>query len=113
MLMSSPGVLQPWAYVITQRLRAHWENGPAERLIGSIRRECPDHIVVFGDTHLRRILVAYTGYYDDLRTHLSLDEDSPNRRPIQRPATYRAADSRRTSSSLLPDLVLITHRRPF
>jgi len=64
--------------------RSPWQNGHAERLIGSIRRECLDHIVVFGDTHLRRILGAYTIYYNELRTHLSLDEDSPNRRPIQR-----------------------------
>jgi transposase InsO family protein len=64
--------------------RSPWQNGQAERLIGSIRGECLDHIVVFGDTHLRRVLGAYTVYYNELRTHLSLDEDSPNRRPIQR-----------------------------
>jgi transposase InsO family protein len=64
--------------------RSPWQNGHAERLIGSIRRECLDHIVVFGDTHLHQILCAYTVYYNELRTHLSLDEDSPNRRPIQR-----------------------------
>ncbi len=64
--------------------RSPWQNGHAERLIGSIRRECLDHIVVFGDSHLRRILGAYVVYYNELRTHLSLGEDSPNRRPIQR-----------------------------
>ena len=64
--------------------RSPWQNGQAERLIGSIRRECLDHILVFGDAHLRRILAAYTGYYNKLRTHLSLDKDSPNRRPVQR-----------------------------
>ncbi len=64
--------------------RSPWQNGYAETLIGSIRRECLDHIVVFGDTHLRRILGAYAVYYNELRTHLSLGEDSPNRRPIQR-----------------------------
>ena len=64
--------------------RSPWQNGHAERLIGSIRRECLDHIVVFGDAHLRRILAAYAGYYNDLRTHLSLDKDSPGHRPIQR-----------------------------
>jgi hypothetical protein len=53
-------------------------------VFGSIRRECLDRIVVFGDAHLRRILVAYTGYYNQLRTHLSLDKDSPAQRPIQR-----------------------------
>jgi transposase InsO family protein len=64
--------------------RSPWQNGHAERLIGSIRRECLDHIVVFGDAHLRRIFAAYTGYYNELRTHLSLAKDSPAHRPIQR-----------------------------
>jgi transposase InsO family protein len=64
--------------------RSPWQNGHAERLIGSIRRECLDHIVVFGEAHLCRILGAYTGYYNQLRTHLSLDNDSPGHRPIQR-----------------------------
>ncbi len=64
--------------------RSPWQNGHAERLIGSIRRECLDHIVVFGDAHLRRILAAYTGYYNELRTHLSLSKDSPSHRSIQR-----------------------------
>jgi transposase InsO family protein len=65
-------------------LQPPWQNGHAERLIGSIRRECLDHIVVFGDAHLRRILGAYTGYYNELRTHLSLNKDSPVQRPVQR-----------------------------
>ena len=51
--------------------RSPWQNGHAERLIGSIRRECLDHIVVFGDAHLRRILAAYTGYYNELRTSVT------------------------------------------
>src|SRR3982075_469195 len=64
--------------------RSPWQNGHAERLIGSIRRECLDHIVVFGEGHLRLILAAYSSYYNGLRTHLSLDKDSPFRRPMQR-----------------------------
>ena len=64
--------------------RSPWQNGHAERLIGSIRRECLDHIVVFGEAHLRRILAAYAVYYNELRTHLSLGKDSPCHRPIQR-----------------------------
>jgi transposase InsO family protein len=48
--------------------RSPWQNGHAERLIGSIRRECLDHIIVFGDIHLRRILGAYIGYYNEHRT---------------------------------------------
>src|SRR5258707_1999315 len=65
--------------------RSPWQNGHAERLIGSIRRECLDHIVVFGEAHLRWILAAYTGYYKELRTHLSLGKDSPVHRPVQLP----------------------------
>jgi len=64
--------------------RSPWQNGHAERLIGSIRRECLDHIVVVGEDHLRRILAAYATYYNGSRTHLSLDKDSPGHRPIQR-----------------------------
>ena len=64
--------------------RSPWQNGHAERLIGSIRRECLDYIVVFGEAHLRRILAAYIGYYNELRTHLSLSKDSPAHRPIHR-----------------------------
>jgi transposase InsO family protein len=61
-----------------------WQNGFAERLIGSIRRECVDHFIVLGEAHLRRILRAYAGYYNDIRTHRSLDKDAPVSRAIQR-----------------------------
>jgi transposase InsO family protein len=61
-----------------------WQNGFAERLIGSIRRECVDHIVVFGETHLRRILRTYARYYNKIRTHRSLDKDAPACRPVQK-----------------------------
>src|SRR3979409_1663318 len=64
--------------------RSPWQNGHAERLIGSIRRECLDHIVVFGEAHLRRILAAYNCYYNEVRTHLSLGKDSPCHRSVQR-----------------------------
>jgi len=50
-----------------------WQNGIAERLIGSIRRACVDHFIVLGEAHLRRILRAYAGYYNDIRMHRSLD----------------------------------------
>jgi transposase InsO family protein len=65
-------------------LASPWQNGFAERLIGSIRRECVDHFVVLGEAHLRRILRAYAGYYNDIRTHRSLDKDAPVSRPVQR-----------------------------
>jgi transposase InsO family protein len=61
-----------------------WQNGFAERLIGSIRRECLDHITVLGEAHLRRILRSYAFYYNDIRTHRSLDKDAPVPRPVQR-----------------------------
>jgi len=60
-----------------------WQNGFAERLIGSIRRECVDHIVVLGEAHLRRILTKYAAYYNELRTHRSLGKDAPIHRAIQ------------------------------
>src|SRR5205809_6230331 len=61
-----------------------WQNGFAERLIGSIRRECVDHLVVLGETHLRRVLKSYARYYNKLRTHRSLDKDAPLSCPVQR-----------------------------
>ena len=64
--------------------RSPWQNAYAERLIGTIRRDCLDHVVVFGEGHVRRILQTYTRYYNAARTHLSLDKDAPDRRPIQR-----------------------------
>jgi transposase InsO family protein len=61
-----------------------WQNGFAERLIGSIRRECVDHLIVLGEAHLRRILQRYADYYNKIRTHRSLDKDAPVFRSIQR-----------------------------
>jgi hypothetical protein len=57
--------------------RSPWQNAYAERLIGSIRRECLDHIVVFGEHHLRPVLLSYMDYYNGARTHLSLNKDAP------------------------------------
>jgi transposase InsO family protein len=62
--------------------RSPWQNGYAERLIGSIRRECLDHVVVFGERHLRHLLLSYVNYYNSVRTHLSLAKDSPLVRPV-------------------------------
>ena len=61
-----------------------WQNGFAERLIGSIRRECLDHIIVLGEVHLRRILKSYARYYNETRTHLALDKDAPLSRTVKR-----------------------------
>ena len=61
-----------------------WQNGFAERLIGSIRRESVDHFIILGEAHLRRILQTYARYYNDIRTHRSLNKDAPVHRPVQR-----------------------------
>ena len=57
--------------------RSPWQNAYAERLISSIRRECIDHVVVFGERHLRHVLLSYINYYNGTRTHLSLNKDAP------------------------------------
>jgi transposase InsO family protein len=66
-----------------------WQNPFAERLIGSIRRECLNHVLVLGERHLRRTLTGYFAYYHRARTHLSLDKDAPHGRPIERPELGR------------------------
>jgi transposase InsO family protein len=88
--------------VFTRRLRAMgirdkpiapaspWQNGFAERLIGSARRDCVDHLIVISEAHLRRILRAYACYYNDIRTHWSLAKDAPVSRPIQQTGSIRA-----------------------
>jgi hypothetical protein len=63
--------------------RSPWQNGHTERLIGSIRRECLDHLVIFGERHLRHVLRCYTEYYNAARTHLSLAKDAPISRTVQ------------------------------
>ena len=80
---------------VTRRLRAlgirdkpiapgsPWQNGYAERLIGTIRQECLDHMIIFGEMHLRRILGKYTAYYNESRVHRSLNKDAPFPRAIE------------------------------
>jgi transposase InsO family protein len=83
--------------VVARRLRAMgirdkpiapvslWQSGFAERLIGSIWRECMDHIIVLGEINLRRVLKSSpTSYYNFVRTHRSLNKDAPVSRPVQR-----------------------------
>jgi len=67
--------------------RSPWQNPFAERLIGSIRRECLNHVIVLGERHLKWILQRYFCYYLNSRTHLSLEKDAPNPRAIQPPET--------------------------
>jgi transposase InsO family protein len=65
--------------------RHPWQNPYAERVIGSIRRECLDHVIILNEDHLRRILGAYFAYYHESRAHLSLDRNSPDPRSVQAP----------------------------
>jgi len=69
-----------------------WQNAYVERLIGSIRRECLDHVIVLNETGLRRFLKSYFEYYERTRTHLSLSKDAPVARPIQPIETGRIVE---------------------
>jgi transposase InsO family protein len=85
-----------YGHIFTSRVRAMgirdrpifpqspWQNGCAERMIGTLRRECLDQMIIFGETHLRRILYTYAAYYNEARTHLALQKDAPLHRAIQR-----------------------------
>jgi putative transposase len=67
--------------------RSPWQNPFIERMIGSIRRECTDRVIVLSEAHLTSVLCSYFEYYHNDRTHLSLGKDTPNGRPVQpRPA---------------------------
>ena len=63
--------------------RSPWQSPYVERLIGSIRRECLDHLIVFNERHLKRLLGSYVSYYLAARTHLSLEKQCPHPRPVQ------------------------------
>jgi transposase InsO family protein len=85
-----------YGHVFTSRVRAMgirdrpispgslWQNGYAERLIDTLRRECLDRMLIFGESHLRRVLASYTAYYNQARTHLALQKDAPLHRAVQR-----------------------------
>ena len=84
-----------YGHVFTSRVRAMgirdrpispgspWQNGIAERLIGTLRRECLDEMLIFGEAHLRQTLSTYATYYNQARTHLALQKDAPLHRPVQ------------------------------
>ena len=67
--------------------RSPWQNPYVERLIGTVRRDCLDHVLIFGEQHLRRVLTLYSLYYNETRTHLGLSKDAPLRRAVQRTGT--------------------------
>ena len=66
--------------------RSPWQNPFCERVIGSIRRDCLNHVIVLNERHLRRVLREYISYYHTCRTHLSLSKDPPETRPVEAPA---------------------------
>jgi len=67
--------------------RSPWQNPYVERLIGTLRRDCLDHVLIFGEQHLRLVLTLYSLYYNETRTHLGLGKDTPLRRAVERVGT--------------------------
>ena len=90
--------------------RSPWQNGHVERLIGSIRRECLDHVVVLGERHLRHLLANYATYYNGVRTHLALDKDTPLPSTGAVSRVYRISHvARRSPSALRSDGIIGRH----
>src|SRR5215813_249715 len=91
-----------YGHIFTSRVRAMgirdrpispgspWQNPYAERLIGTVRRECVDRVLIFGEAHLRQILSSYAAYYNGVRTHLALGKDAPAGRAVHRSGTIIA-----------------------
>jgi putative transposase len=80
--------------------RSPWQNPFAERLVGSIRRECLDHVLVLSERHLRHILTRYFVYYHHSRTHLSLTKDAPDGRPVQPPELGKVVPIRKVACTI-------------
>jgi transposase InsO family protein len=83
-----------WAMGIRDRPispRSPWQNPYVERLIGTLRRDCLDHVLILGERHLRSVLTLYSLYYNETRTHLGLSKDAPRRRAVQRSGTIVTA----------------------
>jgi len=107
--------------VVTRRLRAMgirdrpiapaspWQNGVVERLIGSIRRECVDHIIVLSEALLRGVLKSYARYYNETRTHLALDKDAPVSRPVERTGVVRSRAILGGFITITPELKFSVH----
>jgi transposase InsO family protein len=111
-------MMKAYGAVVTHRLRAMgirdkpiapgspWQNGYAERLIGTVRRECLDRMLIFGESHLRRILSAYAAYYNQMRTHLALQKDAPLHRAAQHSGVLVAIPNLgRTASPVRADMI--------
>jgi Integrase core domain len=80
-----------------------WQNGYAERLIGTLRRECLDQMVILGEVHLRRILSGYATYYNQTRTHLALQKDAPSNPTVR--CHCRHSHLGRAASSIRQDVI--------
>jgi transposase InsO family protein len=78
-----------------------WQNPYVERVIGSLRRECTDHVIVTGAAHLRQVLREYVAYSNADRTHVALDKDSPTTRPVLPPGRGRVISAGRWTPSSL------------
>ena len=87
---------------VVSAARSPWQNAYVERVIGSIRRECLDYIVIFNERHLCRVLSSYADYYHRSRTHLSLDKDCPDPRPVMLPRSGRVV--------AIPKVIGLHHR---
>jgi putative transposase len=89
MAIASSAAWPRWVQEVISAPLSPWQNPYVERLIGSIRRECLDHVIVLGERHLRHLLTAYLTYYHGARTHLALEKDAPTPRRIQTPTEGR------------------------
>jgi putative transposase len=92
--------------------RAPWQNPFAERVIGSIRRECLDHVIILTEAHLCRVLRAYVAYYNTTRPHQSLDNNSPQPRAVEPSLRGRITPSLRSAASITATLALPDRGRP-
>ena len=86
--------------------RSPWQNPYVERLIGTLRRECLDHVLIYGERHLRRILTLYSLYYKETRTHQGLGKDAPLGRHIERSGTI-------VTTPIWPDCIITTRGYDF
>jgi transposase InsO family protein len=89
-VVSTIGAMQ--IHEVVTAARSPWQNAYVERLIGSIRRECLDHVIVLSGVGLQRVLADYVAYYMNTRTHLSLGKDAPAPRPVTKPSVGRIVE---------------------
>jgi len=106
-----------YGHIFTSRVRAMgirdrpispgspWQNPYVERLIGTVRRECLDRMLIFGESHLRQILSSYAAYYNQVRTHLALGKDTPLGRAVQRSGAIVAIPILSGAPPLRPDMI--------